>query len=478
MLILSPCHRHRIFEMRRTGVPDCALAVSFQRWHWIIGVRSMPIKKNDNARRRGLVALMSIVIPMVPPPAGTEERAMPPSSCESGHWSEPRPAIAGSGPVRSAQFLNVATGRSQSWIVGTDIPMFDGSPVRESPLTAAAIAGVDIGHPAGRWTFAMPTAVVDNEDQLHVLWAEPPGVHDTFDSGRWPPRQLTSIWAARYSPASGWSVPERIYEGENLFWTPGPIADGVLRGESVDANASRDDRIGLAVATFTGDPQQPLLLLRRRAARWSVDTIPSLILGGPVEASFGADRAGVYVAFLAPDAKARSDVNSVFFARSSDDGHSWGTARLISRSGSYPAHELQLLVASTGVVHLVWRQTGPDGSVTLRHAMSDDGGTRWGKIDDDGAPGQRKRLRAVMDACGRVHAVYEDWSRGPDIIRLAYVMWNGAWTRPEILFPGWSTQVGAITIAPHGGPRIVFQARPPAADPMSVYQLRYADLIP
>ena len=181
-----------------------------------------------------------------------------PLRCGQQAWSSPRPVgIESLQRSAAAQFLNVAVGTGESYVVGTDIDQFDGGPVKESPLTAMTLSGRDIGRPAGRWTFAMPVAVVDDSETLHVLWGEPRDGTRTTTSDLWPPRDITSIWAAHYSPRAGWSAPERVYEGKPLLWEPPGIA---ARAPSAAlAQSSTANRIALPVATFTGEPSQPLL---------------------------------------------------------------------------------------------------------------------------------------------------------------------------------------------------------------------------
>lgn len=405
--------------------------------------------------------------------AQTTRNTIPASACPAARWGDPHIVAARSqASDLAAQIPNLAVGRTQAFIVGNNIPKFDGRMVPEYPLTMIALGGAYITPPPGDFLFVWPQAVVDWQERVHVLWAEPSGGYHRVDTDHWP-HQVSAVWTAHYSRATGWSTPERILEGTNIFWPPGapfqprePVADtGSGRG--------RDGRIALPVATLTGAPEQPLLLLRLHNGRWSVDTVPNGILGGPADAAYGAGESDTqYLGLLAAAQDGRPDRNSVLVQRSIDGGLTWTPPQLVSRSNGRPANWLQVVVGKAGVVHLVWLQQTTGENRILRHTMSHDHGRTWAPVDDYAIAGIRRILRAVADRCGTLHLMYEDWSRGPDRIHLEYATWNGRWSTPVPPFPGWSSHSPSLAVSADGAPLLVFRGKrepSPAGDPDQTY---------
>ena len=360
-------------------------------------------------------------------------------SCSFTRWSKPRSVFATPTEAdRALQFLNVAVGLRRNYVVGTNIVQFDGTPVSPSPLTAVELGGRDIGRPSGEWTFSMPTAVVDTEERLHVLWGEPQKPTGVLISDEWPPRRLSAIWGASYAPASGWSVPKEIFTAEDIFWGPGTIQNRLVSGSTHRIDRTTSEEIVLPVATLAQEPRHPLLLLRLQEEHWNIDSVTDGAVNAGVEPTFASDGTTQYLAFLAPDPTARVDANSVFVKRSSDGGRTWSSARLISRSGNFPAYSLRAAAVSPGIVHLVWLQETGNDRQRLRHSVSRDGGLTWSLIDEDGRLIPRKDLNAVADDCGNLYVTYVDWSAGPDLLRLTLIQWRGKWLSAEPLFAGWS----------------------------------------
>jgi hypothetical protein len=342
------------------------------------------------------------------------------------------------------------------YVVGNAIDRFDGGRVPDAPFAAYVLGGERIGRPAGRFNFVFPKAITDARGRLQVFWAEPHSGPVTVRSDQWPPRPLIAIWTARYARASGWSSPRSLYEGEMFLWEPGPLAGQSTTAAVEQSPVTSAARAGAVVATMTGLPHQPLLWVRAHADTWSIDTIPNSALGSPVQPSIAVDGARTYLVFLAPAGGAVQDQNSVFFQRSEDDGRTWSSSALVSRSGPRPAMDVTILVASDHAIHLVWRQERTDGRSVLDHTVSRDAGATWSPPDEFAHPEHRRNLRAAVDACGTVHLVMENWEQGYPRVRLEYVTWSHGWSAPAVLFPDWRGLSPSLALSPGGQMHLIF----------------------
>jgi hypothetical protein len=275
------------------------------------------------------------------------------------------------------------------------------------------------------------------------------------------------VWTASYSVTGGWSAPEKIFDaGQQILWDPVTTAEGALVGRAFDE--SKVSRIAVPLDTFTGELTQPVRLLRLVSGAWRVDTVQNSGFGGPISATYGADGTSEYIAYLgiAPKATA-ADVNSVLFQRSTDAGRTWSDVRLISRSGTNPAYDLQLVVGSGGSLHLIWFQTTTGDNRLLRHTQSSDGGVTWTPVVDDGQSLPRRRLRAAADACGAVHVIYEDWSGGPESLRLASAVWDRRWLPLQHPFADWFGQTPSLAVTKEGRLLLVFLGHANIADTLA-----------
>jgi hypothetical protein len=84
---------------------------------------------------------------------------------------------------------------------------------------------------------------------------------------------------------------------------------------------------------------------------------------------------------------------------------------------------------------------------------------------DVGAPFQHRALRAVVDACGVLHAVYDHWDSTGGKAHLDYLSWHDGWSEPVHLFPMLQSTNGALGISPDGQPILVFLGQPAEALP-------------
>jgi hypothetical protein len=381
-----------------------------------------------------------------------EQHLVNSDSCAQGTWSAPRQVAEGP-DLRDAiaQFPSVAIGPTESFVVGNAIATFDESSVRESPFTALTLAGKRIGRPIGRFNFIRPKATIDSRGRLHALWAEPRGGYQTVPGNQWPPRELSAIWTATFDQGSGWSKPQKIYDGANLFWDSSPMAD---RDNVVSRSSA--PYLNVVAATFTGDAIQPIIWLRYDGQTWTSDSIRTTVLGGPVQPSLAVDGNNLYLTFLAPAPGRARDRNSVFFQRSNDGGKTWTASQLVSRSGMDPAGDVRVIVAANNSIHLLWLQATADDKQIPKHAISRDGGTTWSEPEAFAAPTQRANLRAIVDACGAIHVVWENWQARYPHVRLEYARWLNAWSSLHELFPGWRAMNPALVLSATKRPMLVF----------------------
>lgn len=357
-----------------------------------------------------------------------KQRVTTVDECNLGPWSSQSVLsedMITSGTV--ARFPSVAATRSGPvYVAGNDIAGFTADTVPDNPLTVWQLGGRSLGRPPGTFRFAYPKALIDDEDHLHLIWAEPLADSPPITARDWHRRpRPRSVWTSRYRPGAGWSVPRKVLEDANLWWDESVTTGQVTSGSS---------QWTLAVSTLKRGAT-PASIRLIGLARDSVMTSTIANAGGLYTrlASAGTD---VLIGYLAPAPRAGpgSDGNSVFVAASSDGGATWRPPILVSRSGAQPAYELQTVTGSDGVVHLIWLQTIAGAPDVIRHVMSRDGGRTWSARDDLHPEGKTAGLDAVIDACGTVHLVFEHWDASWRA-HLEYVTWRERWSHVEPLFP-------------------------------------------
>jgi hypothetical protein len=383
------------------------------------------------------------------------------SACAFRGWREPR-SVAPIDDHAVARYPRLAIGPNVAYVVGVDIQLFDERVLGPDILVARRIGERAIGRPRGDFTFMAPRAAVDRRGRLHLLWAEADTVPPRLEARDWSMRQPITLWTSVYEPSIGWSAPRVLERLPALKWT----------NRSGDALGNS----GLA---------QILPVWSRRAVRsggrsfyyilgesdWQRRDVP--LHRSPTYASAAGDGRRVFVAYTASDSKwassennpARTDANSVFIVASGDSGISWSQPRLVSQSGGFPAQQLVTLYHD-GTVHLIWKQPVAGGEVVVRHVESADVALTWSKPQDL-APGiEFDAHKAVIDACGKIHLVFEDWRAGTMRGSLGYAQWAGAWSKPQRLFPDLVAMSPDVRIDANGNPTLVFvaseniQARP------------------
>lgn len=366
----------------------------------------------------------------VEPPLHTQSLLMisDAAPCQPREWTSPAPLLTPSSPTRRvARSASIAGDTGNLYVVGNDVLFWD-QPVKVGEaLTAWRVGHGSIGAPARDLVFASPKAVLDTTGRLHVLWGEPATKVKEIAPYKWAPLGISSIWWATYDPRRGWSQPARIYSGP-VAWSDATI--GTVSSEANDK--------GLVVAPIE---RGGVLLLELHNGKWDVTPIVRNI--EPVYASVVALAERRLLALVAADTPEQDSPGGTFYDVNSVLLHSevrrgvWRPWKRIQRSGEHPAYELAVLQDSRGRVHLVWRQSVRENYFVIRHVQSDDNGDSWTEPSDLTPGGTFQKLRAIVDACGALHVVYEDWSEGPDAIRIGYAIREAEWSSPRLLHPGY-----------------------------------------
>jgi hypothetical protein len=316
-------------------------------------------------------------------------------------------------------------------VVGIDIQLFDDQVVTNGRLVVIDERGKSLGRPMGRFAFLFPRGSVDRFGRLRLMWAEPADEPLELIQARfWITQRPTSVWSATYDSSAGWSEPQRIEDSSRLLRWP-------IRG-GADTFGTLDDNQAIVIPRIGSASWRDQELVRHEL------DIPA----GAIYPSIVVRDQRVYIAYIAAaigaaptrvterGGRVRSDTNSVFFLMSKDGGTTWLAPRLVSLSGDYPAHGVHVLVGEHGEIHMVWKQALPNGSLIIRHVISDDDGATWGEPSDYSPAGNFEGMRAALDRCGTVHVVYEDWAGDHADTRIVHVSWSAGWTRAVHPFAG------------------------------------------
>lgn len=388
--------------------------------------------------------------------------------CTPSAWSRPLSVAPSGQEQRVAGDPRLALGRRHSYVVGVNIQTFGADPVPHNPLTAWEIGGRDIGRPTGQFAFLYPRGAVDARDRLHLFWGEPRVLGSNLTASAWAGLVAAAIWTATYDAASGWSTPYQVpLEADLLRWRWTGVADNL-------GDAALEQGIGLSAMRPASS--LPYLSLGRDGS-WRRTTLPAV----GAYTSVATDRDRIVVAYAAADSAwatspsnpTHEDANSVFVRSSADGGATWSPPVLVQRGGTTPAHEVKVLLGKQGEVHLLWIQATPAGAA-IRQVVSRDG-ARWPTPDDLLAPGMRN-MRAVIDACGRVQLVIEDWRGGAYRTQLVAATWDRGWSAPVKLFPDLEAVTPDLRTSSEGDPVLAFVGRPLNGGPATRYATYYARL--
>ena len=381
-------------------------------------------------------------------------------ACSAGRWAIPTRLASGVN-LRVARYPRLAIGAQTGYVIGVDIQKFDSGVVPTNPLTVWTLDGREIGQPPGRFAFLYPRGAVDSQQRLHLLWAEPRVLDAGIDARAWLMLRPATLLTATYESTTGWSTAHELpFDIDQPRWQWKGIADNL--GEF-----SSEQGVGL---TPMRPPKTLTYMFLSEQRTWERSVIP--FAGAYVSLASSKDR--IVAAYAAADSDwmrsaenpTHEDANSVFVRASLDHGRTWSMPRLIQHGGRTPAHQVQVLLGKQGEIHLLWKQVAFTGQV-IRHVHSDDG-VRWSAPDDLPAP-SLDNMRAVIDACGDVRLVAEDWSRGVNQLQLVEATWNAHWSATNRLFVDLEAMTPDVRNSSNGVSVLTFVGRPLGASSTTPY---------
>ena len=346
-----------------------------------------------------------------------------PAPCKEtrGIFVRPTPVVQGLS-TRVARFENVVRWRGKTAIVGTDMPYF-GEPVSDSLVFA--YSGASLGAPSFDGWYAMPR-IAAADSTLVLVWGEP------ADTNRrrlaFVPSRLSTLWTSTFNRRSGWGKPEKLLATSEIGWSSGNLVTSVKTG-----------RVQMAVPVFSeAERQRRVVYLARDAKGWRHTPVPGT--DGAMSSALTEARDGtIILAFVASDPSLTHDENSLFITSSSDGGATWLPPQVVTHGG---VRDPVVLVGSDDRLHVLWRQMAlrEDGADVIRHVVSLTLSQNrvWSDPSDLHARPGFFRFTSVVDGCGTVHVVYEDWHGGGEVGDVDYAAFrNGSWTEPVHVLPGW-----------------------------------------
>jgi hypothetical protein len=218
----------------------------------------------------------------------------------------------------------------------------------------------------------MPRAASDGAI-VHVIWGE------TADTTARADIYVTELWYARYGKNGQWSKPERILSAETIFWNGIVPALRLIDGEPTLAVAAGEKA--------TSTVHRGVAFLRRVSGEWRTSWISTY---GPLPSDVIAVPSGrnrLTLAFIGTVIGLYgqpSQDNSVFVARSRDDGASWTVPVAIERLGTTRGYSLLLLPRTDDTLHLAWAvdASANNQQSRLTRLVSSDGGATWTSRSD------------------------------------------------------------------------------------------------
>jgi hypothetical protein len=352
----------------------------------------------------------------------------------TGTFVRPTPIVQATGSKRVARFENAVRWKGGTAIVGMDVPYF-GEQVSDSLLFA--YHGASLGAPSFNGWFAIPR-VARADSALMLVWGEPA---DTVPRKlAFVPNRLRTLWAATHPPEGGWTAPEKLLSASDISWPSGSLLTSAKTG-----------RPQLTVPMLPEGARQPVVFyIARDAKSWRHVRVPGT--DGAVSSALGEAPDGTLVlAFVATDSSLSLDENSLFIATSSNAGATWSNPQLITRGG---VRDPVVLFGPDDRLHVLWRQVAlrEGGADVIRHVatqtLSRD--IVWSQPSDLHARPGFFRFTSVIDSCGTIHVVYEDW-HGGEAGDVDYASFReGVWSEPVHVLPGWLTVDPFLMIGDRG----------------------------
>ncbi len=331
--------------------------------------------------------------------------------CLYGDWSAPEAmAPAHPGLSRAAHFIRVAMLRGTPVVAASTYRM---TGVAATPVAIEHVGQGDLGRPQGDFAFAFPRIVVDRDDVLHLLWGEPGTGHSVGTFPELLRAPIGSVWTSAHDGARGWSEPRRLLEGRRIMWRRGGI--------QVSLDPAGDPLVGVIGQAAGGE--EALIVLRLIDSAWRTTAAPTRGLVAVRAALWQGDPVACALVAAGP---AAPGLSNVVIARWSD-GAGAPDVRIVDRSSQFVAEDVGAFAGRGGTVQLVWLLGASDGDASIvRRATVDLRGTIFG-TDELAVASPIHHLRAVADACGFIHVLFETTRDR----RERYVMWSGEWGAPE-----------------------------------------------
>ncbi len=303
-----------------------------------------------------------------------------------------------------ATSLVVTAARADRWATG-------------SPLTASNLPNLarDQRTPKAE----QPAIAIDTKQRVHLFWSG--GVDG----------EINHAWAYMRDVGSG--------QGWSDVTTVSPLGQ-LARWPDIAINPQNDDLYVIYAIPFNEQRGiyfarssdggstwlTPTVVLDAAAAQWSSVDKPRL--------AFDAQTSTLHATWLRTTLPGQVLTEAVYYARSTDDGHSWSTAVEVA---SGPVDWPRVAVPEAGQVYLAWGQAQPLSGVIQRNIFGQyslDGGQRWS--DASSIRGFERidgPASLATDGTGRLYLDGVGEGAGNESI-LVHAEWNGqTWGALETL---------------------------------------------
>jgi hypothetical protein len=273
---------------------------------------------------------------------------------------------------------------------------------------------------------------MDASGVFHLFWVEPNKdsvkIYKKHSiSFRNPAPPMIKLYNSNYKDGN-WSKPEEIFEAKDILFQDRSQSDLL----------AYNGKLYLVFYARIANKGNVLVFLMREHNGWHVKEMNKPAFWGVyVQMIHLPDSRKMLLALIAPNRNNPENRNSVFIARSNNDGKTWTKPKLIVPSGRKQAFDPQLLVLKKGVIHLLFDMaTTAGGSEEIWHLISTDGGTTWKmeariKTHEEMLGG----LQAVIDDYGDIHILFRSLERRRS--PLYYMYWNKhLWSKPQKLSTG------------------------------------------
>ncbi len=356
-----------------------------------------------------------------------------------------------------ARFPRIAVGAGKIYVIGVEFQLADDRPMPDNPLHVWGTDGSSIGRPAGHFRYLFPRGAVDAKGRLHLIWGEPASDAGAVSVRQWYFLPSQTLWTATFDPTSGWSAPAKL--GFTLSGIDGLKWD--WRGTADTFGSGHAQGIGLEERRRRrGAPLEYLNL--DDSGDWLRSYIAVPRDAGAIAVVAEGQRILAFYASTEPDAglsaTESAPVSAIMLHVSRDRGATWESPRLVALAASGGVRDLHAVAVRDGQLHLVWGEDTPRGAA-IRHAFSRDSAATWLVSADLVLPGKIRNVRSVVDSCGVVHVVGEDWQDGPDHMHIDYARFDGAWSEVEHLFRDRTAMTPDLRLTISGQPVMVFVAR-------------------